>query len=182
MKKYVKLIIIIILTIIDQVIKIIINKYYMDYQCVFIRSLLSFFPVINRKYFFVNTLLNTKIGFVVITCILILGLIFLLIIYKFLKERIIKPFFVDCGVILCTSGIICAIITVLFWDGTLDYIYLLPVNIIFDLKDIYLKGWCILLLGLFINKKYLSNVRLNDLINYLIISYQKYITKPTNHE
>jgi len=54
---------IIILIIVDQTIKIIVNTYFGDYQFEIIPSLFEFKPTFNEEHSWVNTLLNKNFGF-----------------------------------------------------------------------------------------------------------------------
>jgi len=130
---------IIILVAIDQLIKLIINKFYLDSEFEIIPSLLYFKPTFNHKYFYINSLFNLVDGFWVhiIGCIAVI--LIMLIIDSYLKRKKYGSFILRIGIMITIAGAISALICTIFWNGTLDYIYLKPL-FVFDLKDLYLNS------------------------------------------
>ncbi|MEG2756558.1 MAG: signal peptidase II, partial [Mucinivorans sp.] len=51
----------------------------------------------------------------------------------------------DMGLISQTAGFASAYISILFWkDGVLDFMYFKPLNVICDLKDLYINFFVVL--------------------------------------
>lgn len=140
---------VIVLVIIDQVIKLIINSLMMGVDYEIIPSTLNFKPTFNSKYSFVNVLLYNNYGinmgliFHVVLFALIWVVIFVL--YKFYKNIAPNYKMLDVAIIFQSASYICAYLGILFWSkGMLDYIHLKPLSVVFDLKDIYVNCFIVL--------------------------------------
>lgn len=157
---------------IDQVIKIVINAFFVDYKFDIISSFIEFKPTFNDKHSYVNVLLNRNFGlnigllphifiFLVIGAVLFLCLIYL---KNNIKRKIIL---LDTSIIFLYAGICCAFIGNLIWkNGTLDYIYLKPL-FVFDLKDVYLDlGIALFFIYTANNWKQLKHVKTRDIFLY----------------
>ncbi len=75
-------------------------------------------------------------------------------IYIYYKRRNQETFILSAGITIAIAGAISALICTIFWNGTLDYIYLKP-YFVFDLKDIYLNTAmpCIIIHAFLLYKK-----------------------------
>ena len=160
-----------ILVVVDQVIKIIINAFFLEYQAEIIPSLFEFRPSFNDKHSYVNVLLYRKFQ-------INMGLWFHLILFLIIEIVIIALYIclknsicnnrklLDFAFIIQLAGLICALIGNLIWkNGTLDYIYLKPL-FIFDLKDLYLNCFAIMFLIYFHkNKTQIKRIKMKDVVS-----------------
>lgn len=157
---------ILILIIIDQVVKIIINAFFLDYNFEIIPSILEFKPVFNQKYSYLNVLLNEKLninfGLFPHLILFLFAISIIAFVYDFYKN-IINSKLLDFAFMLYVAGWSCALIGNLIWTkGILDYIYLKPL-FIFDLKDIYINSFTfLLLLALIQNRSKIKGVKMSD--------------------
>ncbi|MDR3285922.1 MAG: signal peptidase II [Prevotellaceae bacterium] len=156
------------LVIIDQVIKIIINTYFLDIRFNIIPSLFEFYPKFNDKYSYICVLFSLNIGLLVHVIVISAIGITLLFMYNYLKKILINTKLLDFMFVFSMSGIICALIGIVIWTrGTLDYIYLKPL-FIFDLKDLYLNVFgCLFLVFFYKNRMQLKAAKGRDLIIYV---------------
>ena len=147
-----------ILIVIDQSVKIIINAYFVGCKFDIIPSLVEFNPTFNVRHSYVNTLLNDNFG-------LNVGLLPHVILYLFIGILIYAYFsymrstiaghkiLIDGASICFYASLFCALIGNLIWKkGTLDYIELKPL-FVFDLKDIYIDSGIVLFLLYIIKNK-----------------------------
>lgn len=167
---------ILLLIIIDQLIKIIVYFYFMEYRFDIIPSLLEFRPAFNSNYSHLNDVVykrfNINIG--ILPHLILYAILQLIVINIYISFRLkLNNTFVkllNIAVVLQISSLICALIGNLFWtNGVLDYLYLKPL-VIFDLKDIYASTFVLLFLIYTIkNKEQMKNINLEpkDVIKYL---------------
>ncbi len=164
---------IILLIIIDQTIKIVINAYYLDCRFEIIPSLFEFKPTFNTKHSYVNVLLDKhfhiNIGLLPHVVMFVLSGIVILTIYFSLKSisNNKNTKILDISIIFQMAAIFCALSGNLIWKkGTLDYIYLKPL-FVFDLKDLYTDIFaCLLFVYVFRNRGQLKNIEFKDLIRH----------------
>ncbi len=137
-------IVITILVFIDQLIKIIINKFYLDCEFEIIPSILDFKPTFlkSSEHTFMSSLLGIDIRGDKYIFLAIIGLLIYTIVGVYIKKKKLKSMTLYIGLIISVSGMLSALIDRLFWSGTLDYVYLKP-YFIFDLKDLYLHGFAV---------------------------------------
>jgi hypothetical protein len=137
---------IIILIVIDQLIKIVIYNYSFNLRFELIPSVLEFYPKFNLNYSYVNDLYNLNIGLLVHTVFMLTMLIIMIFIFYYWK-KINHTTLLDISFIFFIAGYVCVLIGYFFWkEGILDYISLIPLSIIFDLKDLYLNCFSVLLI------------------------------------
>ena len=139
------------LVIADQVIKIVINSFFLETQFAIIPSLFDFKPTFNDKHSYINVLLyqkyqiNLGLWFHIIL-FLIIELIVITMYFYFRNNILKNKKLLDSALIFQIATVICAFIGNLIWkNGTLDYIYLKPL-FIFDLKDLYSNCFTVLFL------------------------------------
>lgn len=152
-----------ILVIIEQVIKIIINSKYLDADIEIIPNLVYFNPLFNRDYSWINNLFDLGIGklFHIIMVIFVLIIIYMFYNYSFNNGLDSKMFYYS--YLLIMSGAICSLIDKVFWDGSLDYIYLKNL-FTFDLKDAYISAFvAIILLMTIFDKNFTKFIEEKDL-------------------
>ena len=156
---------VILLVLIDSAIKIIINGYFLDVRFDIIPNLFEFHPKFNDHYSYVNHLFGLGMGFWVHVVIFIFSLVLALAVYDFFRTLPNGHKLFNLAFIFAFSGCICAFIG-LVTGGCLDYIYLKPL-FVFDLKDLYLDCFVILLLYYNIKfKKELKSVKLKDMTSH----------------
>jgi hypothetical protein len=164
---------ILILIVIDQSIKIIINTYFGDCRFEIIPSLIEFIPTFNAKHSWVNTLLNENFGIDVgllphIILYLLIGIL-ITVYFSYLRHNIPNnKKLIDASIIFLMATLFCALIGNLIWkNGTLDYIYLKPL-FVFDLKDLYSDfGVALFLIYAFKNRNLLKNrIKTRDVFLY----------------
>lgn len=136
MKKNILLIVLLIM--IDQGIKLIIYKYFLDTRFDILSPVLEFYPKFNDNYSYViKDLLHMELSGVLY--VLFILVIQILAIHMYVKKRkYTESFLLDFVFILFEAGYLSALFSYIFWGkGCLDFIYLKGL-FIFDLKDIYL--------------------------------------------
>lgn len=127
---------IICLVLVDVVIKIIIDNYFIDAKCFFTENF-GFRPFLNRDQLSIfNKDLNMNLGLgvlILFNFMVILAIVLLMLVLK--KDKTLLKM-VHWGLWIELSGVICSLIDKIFWHGSLDYIQCF--SVIFDLKDVYL--------------------------------------------
>lgn len=146
------ILLILLLVIADQVVKLIIYKSFMEVSGVIVPQVLEFKPIFNNKYSFVNDLTYKKTGMDagLIFHAIVFALVWLVLFpfYKFFKNIAPGNKTLDVSFSFLTAGVICAYLGILIWqDGTLDFLHFkLGASVVFDLKDIYINCFVILLI------------------------------------
>lgn len=124
------------LVLVDVVIKIIIDNYFIDTKF-FLTERFGFRPFLNRDQLSIfNKELNMNLGLgvlILLNLIVILAIVLLMHVLK--KDKTLFKI-VHWGLWIELSGVICSLIDKLFWHGSLDYVQCF--SVIFDLKDVYL--------------------------------------------
>ena len=176
-RKMILLVILLIAT--DQIIKIIINAFFIETTFVIIPSLVEFTPVFNGKHSYINVLLNqyfdVDLGLWIHVISFLIFQAFILFLYDFAKYKLsIGTKKLDYAMVLQLSAMICALIGNILWKkGTLDYIYLKPL-FIFDLKDFYNTCFMVIFpLILLIYRKQLNSIKTSALLNHATNRFQK---------
>ena len=164
---------IVLLIVIDQTVKIIINSFFLGVQFDIIPPLFEFKPTFNDKHSYVNDLLyknfNIDMGlWFHIILFLFIGII-IFILYDYYRNNIFgNKKLLDAAFIFYAAGFICAFIGNLIWKkGTLDFIYLKPL-FIFDFKDLYVNCFVVLFLGyMYKNSVQIRTVKIKDIVIYI---------------
>ncbi|GKX30103.1 peptidase A8 [Vallitalea longa] len=167
MKKYVNrnLLLIIIYVMIDQLIKIYIDSYNLNYHD--LTDVIAFRPVLNDRYSYVNNVFNCNMGIELHIILITLALIVIIIFYKYILAENNKSKELIVGFNLLIAGCICSLIDKFFWSGSLDYIWLKGF-FIFDLKDVYISiSEVIIITWVIINYKLVIHFRTRDLIRFI---------------
>ncbi len=121
---------------IDQLIKIVIDRCFMNVRFE-IRHIIGFRPVLNTEQLSIfNNELGLGLELWVLNIINVVGLIFLIALYVYLKRKYNDKKLVEPAMLFMIAGGTESLIDKLFWGGSLDYI--LFARQISDLKDIYL--------------------------------------------
>ena len=151
---------------IDQIIKIVINQYFMDVKFDIIPPLFYFRPKQSQDYSYVNYLFNLGMGFWIHAIIRCLVAILLVVLYNLFRKISGNAKIINVAFIFGFAAILCSLIDTFIWGGSLDFIYLKPL-FIFDFKDLYIDTWIILFLLYYIkNRKHLSSFKNKDVINH----------------
>ncbi len=165
----------IILFFVDQVIKVVIDRYFLEVNFDIIPPLFYFKPTFNDKYSWINGLFHLGMGFWAHVVLLCLAAVILIIMYIFLKKASGNAKMVNITFIFGFAGMFCGLIGTICWGGCLDYIYLKPL-FVFDLKDLYIDTFVILLLLYYYkNKAYLSSIKFKDIFS----SFKRFLNLPT---
>lgn len=164
---------ILILVVIDQTIKIIIDTYFGECQFEIIPSLLEFNPTFNVKHSWVNTLLNNNFGINVglwphIIMYLFIGVLIPIYFSYFRNNMPYNKKLIDAATIFIMAALLCALIGNLIWKkGTLDYIYL-KYLFVFDLKDLYIDfGVALFLIYTFKNRTQHKPIKTRNVFLYV---------------
>jgi len=161
------------LIIADQVIKIIINTFFINCQFEIIPSLFEFKPCFNDKHSWVNHLtyknfnINTGLWFHIVLFLFIE--IIMLVLYDYFRSHISKNRkLLDTAFMFQISCWACALIGNLIWDkGTLDYIYLKPL-FIFDLKDLYNNCFVVfIIIYIYKNISQVRKVKIREIVEHI---------------
>lgn len=153
---------VLILTVIEQGIKLVINQNYLEANTRIIPPWIYFKPMFNRDYSWFNSMLQLNVGKGIHIVGVIGILILIYLIFKFLDSRNIEGKAIDTMFAFVIAGAICSLIDKVFWDGSLDYI-LLKGFFTFDLKDVYINVFNgLLLLMLITDYKGLRKVDENE--------------------
>ncbi|MGL5436121.1 MAG: signal peptidase II [Lachnospiraceae bacterium] len=138
---------------IDQLLKIVISHLGMGSNVSIIPGVIRFEPIqnFNLTWVFSMAELTPSVAVVVamiIIAIVITSLLHRYIVFYYAQEELLFDLFRQ----IAYSGIICALIDVVIWKGSIDYIGLFD-WFVFDLKDVYLTCSVVLLLiGTFKNR------------------------------
>lgn len=139
----------ILLIVIEQWLKLIINGSYLNNNDVIVKGFLYFRPMFNRDYSWINSLFNlgvSKIFHIVLVSFIVI-LVFL--VYHYLRARNINTKTISTAFAFLLAGGTCSLIDKVFWDGSLDYIYVQN-HFTFDLKDVYINVFIGLMVLMFI--------------------------------
>lgn len=145
-----------ILIALDQVIKIVINNNFLDRKSPILPGILSFEPMFNRHYSWLNSMLELGVSKWIHISFVTIIVILMYLFYKYLNEQFETNKIINIMYTFIFSGSMCSLIDKVFWNGSLDYIY---VNgfFIFDLKDVYINIFIgLLALSLFLKDKALK--------------------------
>lgn len=155
---------ILVLTTIEQGIKIFINQKFLNSNITLLSSWIYFKPVFNRDYSWINSLFKLGVSkwFHIILVSLLLLIIVLFFNYLVFNKKV-KPLVLIAFVFLI-SGSICSLIDKIFWNGSLDYIYVKGF-FTFDLKDVYINIFTGLILYMILTNYYnINNINERKLI------------------
>jgi len=152
---------------IDQIIKIVIYRHFLEVKFDIIPPLFYFSPKFNHDYTWINNLFGLGIGFwahIVFFCFAVVPI--MVVAFDLFKTTSNNAKIINIAFIFAFAAALSALIGTIFWDGCLDYIYLKPL-FVFDLKDLYLNVFVILLLLYSITNKKSYKEMDKDMINHL---------------
>lgn len=142
----------------EQLIKIVINNNYLDKKFAIIPTLLYFEPMFNRRYSWVNSMLQLGIGKWIHIAIVLILTILICLLYHYLNNNFEISKVINVMFIFLFSGAVCSLIDKLFWNGSLDYIMVKGL-FTFDLKDVYINVFnALLIISLVFNNKTIKKI------------------------
>lgn len=153
---------------VDILIKGIIETFFIHANVEIIPSVLFFRPTLNTDYSYINQVLDLGVSqtlHLTIACIIV---VLLVVYYDFISFVLPKDKMLPLSLSLGLAGCLCNIIGIVFLGGILDYIYL-EGFFVFDLKDLYINAFIILLLyGTYKkgNISKLKSISFHQYINY----------------
>lgn len=162
---------ILLLVLLDQAIKCIINTYFLENHFNIIPGLLEFLPTFNNRHSYIGSLLykyhNVAMGFFIHLIIILPAECLIISFYSFLRNKFQNTRLLDVAFIFQLSGAICWLIGNFRTNGELDYIYLKPL-FVFDLKDVYNNCFVVFWLWFcFINGNQIKSVKVKEFTCYL---------------
>lgn len=136
---------VLLLVFIDQVVKLVIYHSFMDSNYTLAPDLLEFKPIFNPSYSYWTAKLGANMGVVAHLTMFSLIWAILIILYKFYHKVNSQNRLLDIALIFQNAGFVSAYISILFWkDGVLDFISFKPLNVVCDLKDLYINIFVVL--------------------------------------
>lgn len=163
---------ILILIAIDQIIKIIVKNYY-GVKVPIIKNLIYFKPTLNEDYSWINAIFNFGWSRLFHIAYVLIALFIFYYAFKYIYFKAGKRTEVRVLEVFLVSGALCSLIDKIFWDGSLDYIFLNGL-FVFDLKDCYITTSEVLALIL-ITKNWTSISKISSI--ELIKDYIGFIRK-----
>lgn len=165
---------ILLLILADQFIKIyIINNDLMDKDFYIFYEILEFVPTLNTSYSWINSLFNLGIGLLPHIVVTIIILIISILGFCFIRDKQKEDKITNLLFAVLFAGISCSLIDRIFWGGSLDYIHFKGL-FTFDLKDVYLSIFQIMLISCWIFN-YKGFRKLDDKLLYR--DFKLYINK-----
>ena len=122
----------------DQGIKLIIKLNFFHSYFEIIPNFLFFNPIINTQGSWLNARFNFNISFPLLIIINGISLMLFIEIYRYIKFKTGKSFWVDMCFVFIFAGALCSFIDKVFYGGSLDFIGISDLFIA-DLKDIYIN-------------------------------------------
>ena len=136
---------VILLVILDQAIKLIIHLSLMDSNFILVPNLLELKPVFNPSYSYWISKFGVNMGVIAHLAMFSLIWAIFIILYKFYHKVDTQNRLLDIALVFQTAGFASAYISIIFWKGgVLDFIDIKPLNVVCDLKDLYISIFVIL--------------------------------------
>lgn len=130
---------------VEQLIKVIINAFYLNDSFAILSPFLYFMPFFNRYYSWFNSILQIGSSKWVHILFVAVMTVLMLLFYRYLRKNYETGRYINAMFLFLFSGTVCSLLDKVIWNGSLDYI-LLNGFFIFDLKDIYIDVFIVLLL------------------------------------
>lgn len=168
MKKGNILLWVILLIILDQAVKMIIHHSFIDLNIVLVPNLLEFKPNFNPNYSFWTSRFGVNMGIVAHLTMFSLIWTFIFLLYKFYHKVDTKNKLLDVALIFLTAGFISSYMCIIFWEqGVLDFIFVKPLNIVCDLKDLYINIFILLWVISISSISAKHHIRSKDVVQYI---------------
>jgi signal peptidase II len=150
------------LFVVEQAIKLVINANHLQSNQVIIKDFLYFKPMFNRDYSWINSLFNLGVSKALHIVLVSFIVIMVFLVYQYLSHLNLNTKVVSTAFAFLLAGGLCSLVDKVFWDGSLDYIYLKN-QFTFDLKDVFI------------------NVFIGLMILMYIFDHQGFRTKESDH-
>ncbi|MCD8179653.1 MAG: signal peptidase II [Tannerellaceae bacterium] len=152
------------LVLVDMLIKVIIHFYFMDTHFDILPPWFYFQPTYNTHYFYLGSIMGWQIPYWIIFTISLCILVLFYFLYEYYCVIYKNSKWITAAFSVGFAGIICAILSNVFFPGCPDYIYFKPYYTS-DLKDVYLNVFAgLLFIALFLNRKTMTTLSFR---NYL---------------
>lgn len=155
-----------VLVFVDILIKVIIETYYMETHFDIIAPYFSFHPIFNINFSYINNILSLGITKAIHLSIATIIIFLLFFFYDFIRFTMPDNKILPIALSLGLAGSLCNVIGVLFFGGILDYISLNGF-FVFDLKDLYINLFIILLVYNCYKKENREKLRTANLSTYI---------------
>ena len=133
----------VVLFVIDQTVKIVIDQYFLDVRFDILPPLFYFRPIFNHDYTWINGLFNLGMGYWAHILMFCFAIVIMVVVYDLFKTISNNAKIINIAFIFAFATAFSALIGTIIWGGCLDYIHLKPL-VIFDLKDLYMNIFLIL--------------------------------------
>ena len=158
------------LSVLDQILKIVSEARFFDARFDIIPGFLEFLPKYNFDYSYLNQVLGLGMGFGFTLVSLVVGVVVFVMLYKLRSHFSRHKVLLDWAFIFLCSAVVCALFSLIFWPGVLDFIYLRPL-FIFDMKDLYIwPGIACLFISRIKDRKAGVAIKWNDVKEFYNIS------------
>jgi signal peptidase II len=155
-----------VLFVIDRVVKVVIDRYFINVKFEIIPPVFYFRPTFNPQYSWVNGLFGLGMGFWAHVVLLGFAAIIFVLLYDFMKKISGNRKIVSIAFIFGFAGVMSSFIGTIVWNGCLDYIEWRRFTV-FDLKDLYINIFLTLLVWYYImNWKHLSSLKLENIVRH----------------
>lgn len=134
---------------IDQIIKLIINQNYLHANDAIIENVLYFNPMFNRDYSWINSLFQLGVSKWLHVLMVAIIVLMVFLVYMFIDHKGYNTKVVSTAFAFILAGGTCSLVDKMFWNGSLDYIYLKN-YFTFDLKDVYINVFIGLIILMFL--------------------------------
>lgn len=173
MKKSFFIVLTTLLIAVEQGIKLIINGSYLNNNDVIVEKFLYFKPMFNRDYSWINSLFQLGVAKWPHVLMVTLIIIMVVLVYAFIDHKGYNTKIVSTAFSFLLAGGICSLVDKIFWDGSLDYIYVYG-HFTFDLKDVFINVFIGLIVLMFIVDH--QGIRTND-GDHFIKDFKNYLLK-----
>jgi len=130
----------------DQMIKWVIYRYFMDVEIKWLGDRVYFSPGFNKDISWISSKTGINFGVEVHICISIIAVIILILLGKQYFNKYAKMKYMVWAYWITLAGVICSAIDRIFWGTSLDYIFIKG-YFVFDLKDVLINGMYVLGIG-----------------------------------
>ncbi|SHK82757.1 signal peptidase II [Clostridium cavendishii DSM 21758] len=128
----------IVLMLLDQGLKLVINTWYFNKNFYIIPKFISFSPIINSQGSWLNARFSAGVSFTALIVLNIIAIFLFIEGYRYYIFNNHKDFWSDMCFIFIISGCLCSLIDKIFYGGSLDFIGIGSLFIA-DFKDIYIN-------------------------------------------
>jgi len=134
---------------IDQLIKLYIYNHHLEGNYQIVKDMFYLNPTFNRDYSWINSLFGLGISKGIHIAMVTFIVVMVITVYLFLRYLNINTRTINAAFAFIIAGGLCSWVDKVFWDGSLDYIYVVN-HFTFDLKDVYVNVFIGLMILMFI--------------------------------